>query len=69
MPKILCGIKSWSFKPLREPSGSGKVELNNSDGCRPPQPKFLRFQSLPQTLQPSEFVCRSGDSEIQESCV
>jgi hypothetical protein len=23
---------------------------------RPPQPKFLLFQSLPQTLQPSEFV-------------
>ena len=28
----------------------------------PPQPKFLLFQSLPQTLQPSEFVWRSGDS-------
>ena len=23
---------------------------------KPLQPKFLRFQSLPQTLQPSEFV-------------
>jgi len=29
---------------------------------RPPQPKFLLFQSLPQTPQPSEFVCRIGDS-------
>jgi hypothetical protein len=32
--------------------------LTNSDGCRPPQPKSLFFQQLPQTLQPSEFVCR-----------
>jgi hypothetical protein len=24
-----------------------------------PQPKSLRFQPLPQTLQASEFVCRS----------
>jgi hypothetical protein len=40
----------------REPSGSGKIGLNNSDGCRPAQPKFLLCQSLPQTLQPSEFV-------------
>src|ERR1700733_3622794 len=30
--------------------------LNNSDGCNPSQPKFLLCQSLPQTLQPSEFV-------------
>jgi hypothetical protein len=26
------------------------------DGCRPPQPMILLFQSFPQTLQPSEFV-------------
>ena len=28
----------------------------------PPQPKLLSFQQLLRTLQPSEFVCRSGDS-------
>jgi len=33
-----------------------KAALNNSDRCSPPQPKFLLFQSLPQTLQPSESV-------------
>src|ERR1700693_1208478 len=30
--------------------------LANSDGCRPSQPKLLLSQSLPPTLQPSEFV-------------
>ena len=29
---------------------------------RPPQPKFLRFQSFPETPQPSKFVCGSRDS-------
>jgi hypothetical protein len=43
-------------KLLRESSGSGMAALNNSDGCRPPQPKFLLCQSLPQTLQSSKFV-------------
>jgi methyl acetate hydrolase len=38
------------------------ARLNNSDGCRPPQPKFLSFQQLLRSLQPSEFVCRGGDS-------
>jgi hypothetical protein len=40
-------------------SSTLKGSTNNSDGCRPSQPKLLRFQLLPQTLQPSEFVCRS----------
>ena len=30
--------------------------LKDSDGRRPPQPKFLLFQSLSQTLQPSELI-------------
>ena len=35
--------------------------LNNSDGCRLPQAKFIFFQSLLQTLQPSKFVCHRRD--------
>ena len=43
-------------KPLREPSRSGKVALNNSDGCRPPQPKTLSFQQFPYTPQRPELT-------------
>jgi hypothetical protein len=31
-------------------------EIVYSVGIGPPQPKFLLYQSLPQTVQPSEFV-------------
>jgi hypothetical protein len=41
--------------------------LNNSDGCRPPQPKFLLCQSLPQTLQPSEFVIFVAAEDVEDS--
>src|SRR5580658_3562249 len=40
------------------PSESGVARPNHSDGFRPPQPKFLPFQSLPQTLQATTFVDR-----------
>ena len=43
-----------------------KAALDNSDGCRPPQPKLLRFQLLPQTLQASELYAAAL---IRESCV
>jgi hypothetical protein len=43
-----------------------RAALNNSDGCRPPQPKFLLCQSLPQTLQPSEFVIFVAAEDVED---
>jgi hypothetical protein len=33
----------------------------------PPQPKFLLCQSLPQTLQPSEFVIFVAAEDVEDS--
>lgn len=47
----------------RAPAAQADVRVGQSlVQIRPSQPKFLLSQSLPQTLQPSEFVCCSGDS-------
>jgi tetratricopeptide (TPR) repeat protein len=46
------------------PSETGMARLNNSDGCGPPQPKFLLYQSLLRTLQLSELTIRPAVSMI-----
>jgi hypothetical protein len=42
-------------KLLREPSGSGMAELNNSDGCRPRNQNVFPFSNA-DSLQPSELT-------------
>jgi hypothetical protein len=62
---VHCHGRGRLTKLLRESSGSGTAGLNNSDGCRPPQPEFV----LNQIRKSCDLgICRSL-AEIQEGCV
>jgi hypothetical protein len=47
--------------------GMGCSRIVYSVRIGPPQPKFLLCQSLPQTLQPSEFVIFVAAEDVEDS--
>ena len=70
-PEVLFFCEFISAHDPAKPGCHRSCESRKISGTRgrrplvqihPPQPNFLLFQSLPQTLQPSEFVCRTRDS-------
>src|ERR1700704_6396730 len=51
-----CHGKGRLTKPLREPVESGMSGLNNSDGCRPPQPIWC-LESTPSEAPNGRRFC------------
>jgi 4-carboxymuconolactone decarboxylase len=60
---LRCHGSGRATRRLREPVESGMAGLNKSDGCRPPQPKFLVLQTRP-TAQPFRFSLPSAARKL-----
>jgi hypothetical protein len=55
-----------SIRQQNAPSEGGMARLTNSDGCRPPQLKILRFQSLSQTRNQHPATIQIDKTRLQK---